>query len=90
MLRAINDYKIVGVETTLDFCTFVLKHDAFVSGKFDTGFIKNYFTPESLVNNAEGLEEAIALATSYIFDSQKPKNTVSEPLVKKSKWRENR
>src|SRR3954469_17271142 len=41
MVRAIDEYKIVGVETTLEFCKFVLKHKAFTSGKFDTGFIKD-------------------------------------------------
>jgi acetyl-CoA carboxylase biotin carboxylase subunit len=91
MLRAIDDYKIVGVETTLDFCKFVLTHEAFVSGKFDTGFIKNYFTPEVLaVNNAEYAEIA-ALAGSIIFDNKIESNTAM-PLasVKKSKWKTNR
>src|ERR1700741_5650092 len=32
MLRAIEEYKITGVETTLDFCSFVLQQEAFVSG----------------------------------------------------------
>src|SRR6218665_1582849 len=63
MIRAIGDYKIVGVETTLDFCKFVLKHEAFVSGKFDTGFIGKYFTSPDLlkVEDAE-LAEISALA----------------------------
>jgi acetyl-CoA carboxylase biotin carboxylase subunit len=91
MLRAIQDYRIVGVETTLDFCTYVLKHEAFVSGKFDTGFIKNYFTPEVL--NAKGHEndEALAIAASYLFSTLKDKQEHSgNSAVKKSKWRENR
>ena len=37
--RAIDEYAIQGVETTLDFGRFVLDHPAFVSGKFDTGFV---------------------------------------------------
>jgi propionyl-CoA carboxylase alpha chain len=92
MLRAISDYKIVGVETTLDFCTFVLKHEAFVSGKFDTGFIKKYFTPEVLNPTGTENDEALAIAASFIFDDLKKK---AQPVnqnesVKKSKWRENR
>src|SRR6185295_6918283 len=71
MLRAINDYKIVGVETTLDFCSFVLKHDAFVSGKFDTGFIKNYFKPEMLNRESAELSEVAAISAALIFDSKK-------------------
>src|SRR5580693_8792618 len=48
MIRAIDEYKISGVETTLSFCKYVMKHEAFVSGNFDTNFIKNYFKPEYL------------------------------------------
>lgn len=91
MLRAINDYKIIGVETTLDFCTFVLKHEAFVSGKFDTGFIGKYFKPEMLNSATNENDEALAIIASHIFDSQKAANsTVKNTSVKKSKWRENR
>ncbi len=91
MLRAINDYKIVGVETTLDFCTFVLKHDAFVSGNFDTGFIQNYFTPEVLTIKNTELEEISALAGALIFDNKKNTNVVETVnSVKKSQWKTNR
>jgi len=90
MLRAIDDYKIIGVETTLDFCKFVLTHDAFVSGKFDTGFIKNYFTPEVLKGNTIH-SEAAAIAANLIFNSSKPKQAVlSHSIVKISKWKINR
>jgi acetyl-CoA carboxylase, biotin carboxylase subunit len=92
MLRAISDYKIVGVETTLDFCSFVLKHPAFVSGKFDTSFISKYFTPDVLsVENTEYAEVA-AIASGIIFEANK-QNAASVILngpVKKSKWKENR
>lgn len=90
MLRAISDYKIIGVETTLDFCTFVLNHEAFVSGKFDTGFIKKYFTPEML-NSKQGNDEVAALAAALIFGAEKPKNaSIDSSSVKKSKWKSNR
>ncbi|MBX3163034.1 MAG: acetyl-CoA carboxylase biotin carboxylase subunit [Bacteroidetes bacterium] len=92
MLRAIDDYKIVGVETTLDFCKFVLKHEAFVSGKFDTGFIGKYFTSPDLLKteNAE-LSEISALAGALIFQSKK-ENTVKAPemSIKKNQWKVNR
>jgi acetyl/propionyl-CoA carboxylase alpha subunit len=48
MIRAIDDYQITGIETTLGFCKFVLQHEAFVSGNFDTKFVEKYFTPEKL------------------------------------------
>ncbi len=90
MLRAIDDYKIVGVETTLDFCKYVLKHHAFVSGKFDTGFIKNYFTPDVLKPETTQ-DDVAAIAAELIYSLTKPKQAlVSETSVKKSKWKENR
>lgn len=42
MLRAISEYTIIGVETTLEFCAFALQHEAFTSGTFDTGFISTF------------------------------------------------
>ncbi|MCB0803437.1 MAG: acetyl-CoA carboxylase biotin carboxylase subunit, partial [Flavobacteriales bacterium] len=36
MIRAIDEYQINGVKTTLAFCKFAIQHEAFVSGKFDT------------------------------------------------------
>jgi propionyl-CoA carboxylase alpha chain len=56
MIEAIDNYKIKGANTTLPFGKFVCKHKAFISGKFDTHFVKNYYTPEKL--QAELNEEA--------------------------------
>ncbi len=43
MKRAISEYYVQGIRTTLPFGTFVMNHPAFVSGDFDTGFIGKYF-----------------------------------------------
>lgn len=91
MLRAIQDYEITGVETTLNFCSFVLKHEAFVSGKFDTGFIKQHYAPEML-NKSNSKEEEIAaifgtfMASNLTNKANEPKETPKA----ESKWRLNR
>lgn len=59
MKQAISDYKIEGIETTLPFGKFVCEHDAFVSGNFDTHFVKNYYSPE-LIQAATQKEQEIA------------------------------
>lgn len=41
--RAIDEYHIQGLETTLEFGRFVLDHAAFQSGEFDTGFVGAHF-----------------------------------------------
>jgi pyruvate carboxylase subunit A len=53
MIKAINDYKVVGVETTLPFGKFVCEHEAFTSGNFNTHFVKNYYSPEALEETAK-------------------------------------
>jgi acetyl/propionyl-CoA carboxylase alpha subunit len=43
MREAILNYHIEGVSTTLDFGLFVMQHEAFKSGDFDTGFVGKYW-----------------------------------------------
>lgn len=91
MIRAIDEYKIVGVETTLEFCKFVLKHEAFVSGKFDTGFIPRYFKPEMLMQADEELELVAAMTAALIYGNpQAGDKKQSDLLVKQSKWKNQR
>jgi acetyl-CoA carboxylase biotin carboxylase subunit len=91
MLRAIQDYQITGVETTLPFCAVVLKHPAFVSGKFDTGFIKNHFTPDMLNKSNDKEEEIAAIFGAYMASNlSKPQEQQSNTTAGKSKWRLNR
>lgn len=56
-IRAIDEYQITGVETTLGFCKFVMQHEAFRSGRFDTKFIENYFKPALLNKEIPDLEK---------------------------------
>ena len=72
MLKAIQDYKIEGVSTTLPFGTFVFKHDAFVSGDFDTNFVKKYYSPEIIKESqAKEAEVAALVALKQYFADQK-------------------
>ncbi len=76
MLRAISDYQIQGVETTLAFGAYVLRHAAFVSGDFDTNFVKLHFDPTKLEGHKQ--EEAeLAAQLAALLMSQK--NTTATP-----------
>jgi len=72
MIRAIDEYKITGVQTTLEFCKFVMQHPAFVSGKFDTNFVNQHFKPEMLQASLKNEEEdMMAAVAAVLFTSQK-------------------
>jgi propionyl-CoA carboxylase alpha chain len=72
MLKAIDKYKIEGVETTLPFGKFVFEHEAFRSGKFDTNFVKKYYSPEVIIDQkAKEAEIAALIALKQYFEDQK-------------------
>lgn len=85
MLRAIKEYRITGITTTLEFCAFVLKHEAFTSGNFDTKFIEKYFDPNVLKQKTPEYEKiAMAMAAQLINQKQ------NQPPVNQSglsKWK---
>lgn len=56
-IKAIDYYQISGLKTTLDFGKYVLKHEAFQSGDFDTNFVKQYFQDPTIMYTAMKEEE---------------------------------
>ncbi len=88
MQKAIEQYKIEGLQTTLPFGRFVFQHDAFLSGDFNTHFVKDYFNPELLkADQKEEQEIAAQFALKLLLDHQKQ---LKVPQVNSSKWRDNR
>jgi len=90
MIRAIDEYRITGIQTTLAFGKFVMQHEAFISGKFDTHFVSKYFLPEYLINGNED-EAMIAALIGAEFMMQKSLNgTSTDQTPAASSWKRNR
>jgi propionyl-CoA carboxylase alpha chain len=72
MIKAINNYHVEGVQTTLPFGKYVCEHDAFRSGNFDTHFVKKYYSPEILKKhiNSEAKMAAIIAVKQYLEDQK--------------------
>jgi acetyl/propionyl-CoA carboxylase alpha subunit len=72
MSKAIDAYKVKGVQTTLPFGKFVCEHDAFRSGNFDTHFVKKYYDAEKLKSkHNEEAEIAAMVALKQYLEDQK-------------------
>ncbi len=84
LLEAIAAYDIAGVATTLPFGKFVMEHEAFASGKFDTQFVKKYFTPDAAGGGDRKEGEAVALLALQLF--LESKKALKEPQVAHSDW----
>jgi acetyl-CoA carboxylase biotin carboxylase subunit len=72
MIKAIANYHVEGVSTTLPFGAFVCEHEAFRSGNFDTHFVKKYYDAEVLkVQMNKEAEIAALVALKQYFEDQK-------------------
>jgi acetyl-CoA carboxylase, biotin carboxylase subunit len=88
MIRAIDEYQILGIENTLSFGKFVMEHPAFRSGKFDTHFVADYFSPEKLQPKPDASNTKIATALAGMLFTGKKKvfNTQSKGN-QRNKWK---
>ncbi|MDP5139917.1 MAG: acetyl-CoA carboxylase biotin carboxylase subunit, partial [Spirosomaceae bacterium] len=70
LTRAIDEFQISGIKTTLPFGKFVINHPAFKSGNFDTRFVSLYFKPDEEKKSTDSENEKIAAAlANYLLMS---------------------
>ncbi|MFA5833085.1 MAG: acetyl-CoA carboxylase biotin carboxylase subunit [Bacteroidota bacterium] len=87
MKRALREYKINGVKTTIPFCEMVLFHPEFVNGMYDINFVaKYYLAPDSVLD----MKESIAITSAFVSqNSNFGKNIVeSAGSEKHSQWKQ--
>ena len=88
LCRAIDEYYIKGIKTTLQFGMWAVQTEPFRSGNFDTKFIDKYFKPEYLSETtAEGEEIAALLAAHVWGKSKKADAVVASSGGAISKWK---
>jgi acetyl/propionyl-CoA carboxylase alpha subunit len=69
MRRALTEYRVEGIRTTIPFHLFVMDHPDFRSANFDTGFIDRLL-PELHLDHTEGtnIDAAITAAAILAFE----------------------
>jgi acetyl/propionyl-CoA carboxylase alpha subunit len=91
MIEAIDNYQITGVATTLAFGKYVMQHEAFRTGHFDTHFVQNHYDPSRI--EALYIKEAEVAALLGATELAKPQYSgdlhLQEPTVR-SNWKVNR
>ncbi len=93
LCRAIDEYYIKGIQTTLSFGKWAVNTEPFRSGNFDTKFIEKYYKPEYLITEDSEAAEVAALLAADVWERNKQQN--SQPLVHNSgrglsNWKLNR
>jgi acetyl/propionyl-CoA carboxylase alpha subunit len=86
MKRALIEYRVEGIDTTIPFFTALMDHADFLNAKFDTGFIdRNLAELTRERGEKSDVDAAIAAAAIMAFEqSQK----IRLPEQEKSAWRE--
>ena len=65
MLRAVSEYKITGIKTTLPFFDRALRHPKFIEGDFDTGFVSRLQAEKDDRARATEIAMAVAAVSTY-------------------------
>ncbi len=91
MERALKEFVVSGVETTIPFCLSVLSHQAFLDGSFTTRFVDEHFTPNRL-GTADTEEEATAALAASLIWNRRPKFSTNgqtgSPGKQRSNWKD--
>jgi propionyl-CoA carboxylase alpha chain len=80
MKTAIAGYQIEGVQTTLPFGNFVMEHEAFLSGRFDTQFVQKYYSPEKLLAQQKSKAAMAAMIALKYWLQKQNEVRAAEPL----------
>jgi acetyl-CoA carboxylase biotin carboxylase subunit len=90
MKRALLEYKILGIKTTIPFHLRVLQNESFLKGDYDTTFIDTKFDAEEL-KRRRGSDPAVAVIAAALkhFDQEKEAaaRATTLPLVGESLWK---
>ena len=96
MRRALGEYEIAGVPTTISFCQFVLRHESFQSGNYSTHFVDQHFNAMAKPEHDPEFEEILAKAAASIWSPGSRRSEISlngaRPVPERefSSWRKNR
>lgn len=89
MIRAIKEFQVTGIETTLGFGLFTMEHEAFRSGNFDTHFVSRHFQAESHPGLEEEAYIAALLGAGLLEETVRPAAAI-EQTHRSSAWKLNR
>lgn len=87
LCRAIDEYRIKGIKTTLQFGKWAVRQPAFKEGKFDTKFIERYYKPEYLLPMDKETEEVASLFAGYIWEKEKSKQHTAAAAASNGSWK---
>jgi len=87
MRRALDEYVIGGVRTTIPFHRWLMDHPRFQSGRFHTGFIDECFSPEEALQVGGDRLRAALIAAALAHHERPGAGAPPAPRPAKSGWK---
>ncbi|MCG3160243.1 MAG: 2-oxoglutarate carboxylase small subunit [Acidobacteria bacterium] len=91
MKRALGEYHVGGIRTTIPFFLSVLDDEEFARGEIDTGYIARFLerrkAKAETQNNNDDTQIAAAIAAAINFTKQSKTNVAAAPAERSSKWK---
>jgi len=87
MRRALKEYKIYGIKTTVPFHERVMKNEHFLEGDFDTNFIDTVFSAENGTRERPMREYALVAAAIAAYRERKSVGSSTKNGTFGSKWK---
>ena len=90
--RALDEYEISGIKTTLPFFRDIVRDEEFIAGRFDTGFISRFSSRREIkrtgVPGTAGQDIAIIAAALSYFQQQRAASTNRPSIAEvESRWK---
>jgi propionyl-CoA carboxylase alpha chain len=93
MIRALDEYEVASMATTIPFCRFAMQHEGFREGDFTTHFVDEEFDPSVLQLDDPERDELAALAATLYYaetQSEEAPKIAADGQGEQSPWRRRR
>ncbi|MFQ5454336.1 MAG: hypothetical protein ACE5D6_09150, partial [Candidatus Zixiibacteriota bacterium] len=87
--RALEEYRVSGLKTTIGFSRAVMDNKNFIDGNISTGFLKDEFPDNQFITLNDSLKEQAALAVAldkFIMERKITVNSHKKDNLKQSAW----
>jgi acetyl-CoA carboxylase, biotin carboxylase subunit len=86
MSRALGEYQVAGIKTTISFLQSLLQHEEFLAGNLSTDFVSKHYSKEKTCVEHRTQRDVAAVAAALYFNSKK--TLKSKPSVEgESPWK---
>jgi acetyl-CoA carboxylase biotin carboxylase subunit len=86
MRRALREYEVSGIKTTLPFFREVMEDEEFVEGKLDTAFIERFFGRREVTSSNDTQTDIAVIAAALSNSVQSKPTLLTRPPTGPSKW----